>query len=189
MSLAGCSFTEEKGDYMPCLKLKRGKTVNIEMAPGWHVSCSADEQAQKMKDEKRCVDAWVNEEGHCVVKLNRKQLKAEYDNVVNIMRETIKSSNEPVEVNYACNEIICYANETSRFSDFTYTFIVLPECCTAVQAYSGIPFDELWVTIKFIYQPTGEVMFDQHISKDNPKVSVTEEEFEKKLEEMKQGDN
>ena len=133
------------------------------MAPGWHVSCSADEQAQKMKDEKRCVDAWVNEDGHCVVKLNRKQLKAEYDNVVNIMRETIKSSNEPVEVNYACNEIICYANDTSRLSDFTYTFIVLPECCTAVQAYSGIPFDELRVTIKFIYQPTGEVMFNLQV--------------------------
>ena len=64
MSLAGCSFVEDKGDYMPCLNLKRGKTVNIEMAPGWHVSCSADEQAQKMKDEKRCVDACVNEHGH-----------------------------------------------------------------------------------------------------------------------------
>ena len=189
MSLAGCSFVEDKGDYMPYLKLKRGKTVNIEMAPGWHVSCSADEQAQKMKDEKRCVDAWVNEDGHCVVKLNRKQLKAEYDNVVDIMQETIKSSNEPVEVNYACNEIIYYANDTSRFSDFTYTFIVLPECCTAVQAYSGIPFDELGVTIKFIYQPTGEVMFDLHISKDNPKASVEEEEFKERLEEMKQGEH
>jgi hypothetical protein len=177
---------EDKGDYMPCLKLKRGKTVNIEMAPGWHVSCSADEQAQKMKDEKRCVDAWVNEDGHCVVKLNRKQLKAEYDNVVNIMRETIKSSNEPVEVNYACNEIICYANDTSRLSDFTYTFIVLPECCTAVQAYSGIPFDELRVTIKFIYQPTGEVMFNLQVSADNPTALITAKEFEEKLKEMQE---
>jgi len=96
------------------------------------------------------------------------------------MQETIKSSNEPVEVNYACNEIIYYANDTSRLSDFTYTFIVLPECCTAVQAYSGIPFDELWVTIKFIYQPTGEVMFD---------LSLTKEEFEEKLKEMKQGEH
>ena len=179
MSLAGCSFVEDKGDYMPCLKLKRGKTVNIEMAPGWHVSCSADEQAQKMKDEKRCVDAWVNEDGHCVVKLNRKQLKAEYDNVVDIMQETIKSSNEPVEVNYACNEIIYYANDTSGLSDFTYTF----------QAYSGIPFDELWVTIKFIYQPTGEVMFSLQVSADNPTALITAKEFEEKLKEMKQGEH
>ena len=189
ISLVGCSFVDDKGDYMPCLKLKRGKTVNIEMAPGWHVSCSADEQAQKMKDEKRCVDAWVNEDGHCVVKLNRKQLKAEYDNVVDIMQETIKSSNEPVEVNYACNEIIYYANDTSGLSDFTYTFIVLPECCTAVQAYSGIPFDELWVTIKFIYQPTGEVMFSLQVSADNPTALITAKEFEEKLKEMKQGEH
>lgn len=36
MSLAGCSFTEEKGDYKPCLKLKRGKTTNIELSLGTH---------------------------------------------------------------------------------------------------------------------------------------------------------
>ena len=57
-----------------------------------------------------------------------------------------------------------------------------------IQAYAGIPYDERELTIKFIYQPTGEVMFDLHISKDNPKASVEEEEFEKKLEEMKQGE-
>lgn len=108
---------------------------------------------------------------------------------MHIMQETIKSSNEPVEVNYACNEIIYYANDTSRFSDFTYTFIVLPECCTAVHAYAGIPYDGRELTIKFIYQPTGEVMFDQHISKDNPKASVEEEEFKERLEEMKQGEH
>ena len=108
---------------------------------------------------------------------------------MHIMQETIKSSNEPVEVNYACNEIIYYANDISRFSDFTYTFIVLPECCTAVQAYSGIPFDELGVTIKFIYQPTGEVMFDLHIMNDNSDASLTKEEFEEKLKEMKQGEH
>ena len=53
ISLVGCSFVEDKGDYMPCLKLKRGKTVNIEMAPGWHVSCSADEQAVQRKQPKQ----------------------------------------------------------------------------------------------------------------------------------------
>ena len=71
-------------------------------------------------------------------------------------------------------------------SDFTYTFIVLPECCTAVQAYSGIPFDELRVTIKFIYQPTGEVMFNLQVSADNPTALITAKEFEEKLKEMQE---
>jgi len=43
MSLAGCSFVEDKGDYMPCLKLKRGKTVNIEFPLGWHAGQTAEE--------------------------------------------------------------------------------------------------------------------------------------------------
>lgn len=71
MSLAGCSFVEDKGDYMPCLKLKRGKTVNIEFAPGTYAKQTAEEAGQMMKDQKRCVDAWVNEEGRCVLKFNR----------------------------------------------------------------------------------------------------------------------
>ena len=74
----------------------------------------------------------------------------------------------------------------ARLSDFTYTFIVLPESCTAVQAYSGIPFDELWVTIKFIYQPTGEVMFNLQVSADNPTALITAKEFEEKLKEMQE---
>lgn len=55
MLLAGCSFTEEKGEYMSCLKLKRGKTVNIEIAPGTHAKQTAEEAGQMMKDQKRCV--------------------------------------------------------------------------------------------------------------------------------------
>lgn len=82
MLLAGGSFTEEKGEYMSCLKLKRGKTVNIEIAPGTHAKQTAEEAGRMMKDQKRCVDAWVNEEGRCVLKFNREQLKAEYDSTV-----------------------------------------------------------------------------------------------------------
>ena len=82
ISLVGCSFSEDKGDYMPYLKLKRGKTVNIEFSLGAHAGQTAEEAGQMMKDQKRCVDAWVNEEGRCVLKFNREQLKAEYDSTV-----------------------------------------------------------------------------------------------------------
>ena len=186
ISLVGCSFVEDKGDYMPCLKLKKGKTVNIEMDSGWHASCTAEEIAQKMKDEKRCVDAWVNEDGHCVLKLNREQLKAEYDHVVDVMQTAIKYSSGSVEVNYACNEIIYYVNDSTELMDFAYAHIVLAGSCTTIQAFAGVPFDEREEIIKFIYRPTGEVMFELRVSKDNPKASVEEEEFEEKLKEMQE---
>ena len=81
VSLVGCSFAKDEGDYIPCLKIKRGKTANIELSLETHAGSGAAETAQAMKDEKRCVDAWVNEEGRCVVKFNRDQLKEEYDKV------------------------------------------------------------------------------------------------------------
>ena len=189
MSLAGCSFVEDKGDYMPCLKLKRGKTVNIEFSLGWHAGQTAEEAGQMMKDQKRCVDAWVNEEGRCVLKFNRDQLKAEYDSTVDLIKTTIKYAGKPVEVNYDCNEITYYADDSTELMDFAYTHVALVGECKLIQAYAGIPYDEREITIKFIYQPTGEVMFDQHISKDNPKASVEEEEFKERLEEMKQGEH
>lgn len=189
MLLAGCSFTEEKGEYMSCLKLKRGKTVNIEFSLGAHAGQTAEEAGQMMKDQKRCEDAWVNEEGRCVLKFNRDQLKAEYDKTVGDIKTEIKQADKPVEVNYDCNEITYYVDDSTELMDFAYTHVALVGACKAIQAYAGIPYDERELTIKFIYQPTGEVMFDQHISEDNRKASVTEEEFEKKLEEMKQGDN
>ena len=189
MSLAGCSFVEDKGDYMPCLKLKRGKTVNIEFSSGSHAGQTAEEAGQMMKDQKRCVDAWVNEEGRCVLKFNRDQLKAEYDSTVDLIKTTIKYAGKPVEVNYDCNEITYYADDSTELMDFAYTHVVLVGACMTIQAYAGIPNDEREITIKFIYQPTGEVMFDQHISKDNPKASVEEEEFKERLEEMKQGEH
>lgn len=189
MSLAGCSFVEDKGDYMPCLKLKRGKTVNIEFPLGWHAGQTAEEVGQMMKNQKRCVDAWVNEEGRCVLKFNRDQLKAEYDSTVDLIKTTIKYAGKPVEVNYDCNEITYYADDSTELMDLAYTHVVLVGACMTIQAYAGIPNDEREITIKFIYQPTGEVMFDQHISKDNPKASVEEEEFKERLEEMKQGEH
>lgn len=186
ISLVGCSFVEDKGDYMPCLKLKRGKTVNIEFPLGWHAGQTAEEAGQMMKDQKRCVDAWVNEEGRCVLKFNRDQLKAEYDSTVDLIKTTIKYAGKPVEVNYDCNEIIYYADDSTELMDFAYTHVVLVGACMTIQAYAGIPNDERELTIKFIYQPTGEVIFDKHISKDNPKASVEEEEFEEKLKEMQE---
>ncbi len=188
MSLAGCSFTEEKGDYMPCLKLKRGKTVNIELSLGTHAGSTAEETAQTMKDQKRCEDAWVNEDGRCVVKFNRDQLNAEYDKVVADMKTTIKYAGKPVEVNYDCNEITYYADDSTKLMDFAYAHVTLTGGCMIIQAFAGIPHDERELTVKFIYQSTGEVMFELHITNDNSDVSVTEEEFEKKLEEMKQGE-
>ena len=142
-----------------------------------------------IEDQKRCVDAWVNEEGRCVLKFNRDQLKAEYDSTVDLIKTTIKYAGKPVEVNYDCNEITYYADDSTELMDLAYTHVVLVGACMTIQAYAGIPNDEREITIKFIYQPTGEVMFDQHISKDNPKASVEEEEFKERLEEMKQGEH
>ena len=96
MSLAGCSFVEDKGDYMPCLKLKRGKTVNIEFPLGWHAGQTAEEVGQMMKDQKRCVDAWVNEEGRCVLKFIRDQIKAVYDCTVDLIITSINYAGMPV---------------------------------------------------------------------------------------------
>lgn len=189
MSLAGCSFVEDKGDYMPCLKLKRGKTVNIEFAPGTYAKQTAEEAGQMMKDQKRCVDAWVNEEGRCVVKFNRDQLKEEYDKVVNDIKTTIKYASKPVDVNYDCNEIIYYVDDSTEFMDFAYAHVTLTGGCMLIQAYAGIPHDERKLTLKFIYQSTGEVMFELHITNDNSDASLTKEEFEEKLEEMKQGEH
>ncbi len=186
ISLMGCSFSEDKGDYMPYLKLKRGKTVNIEFSLGAHAGQTAEEAGQMMKDQKRCEDAWVNEEGRCVLKFNRDQLKAEYDKTVGDIKTAIKYAGKPVEVNYDCNEITYYVDDSTELMDFSYTHVVLVGECKLIQAYAGIPYDERELTIKFIYQPTGEVMFDLHISKDNPKASVEEEEFKEKLKEMQE---
>ena len=189
ISLVGCSFVEDKGDYMPCLKLKRGKTVNIEFAPGTYAKQTAEEAGQMMKDQKRCVDAWVNEEGRCVLKFNRDQLKAEYDSTVDLIKTTIKYASKPVDVNYDCNEIIYYVDDSTEFMDFAYAHVTLTGGCMLIQAYAGIPHDERKLTLKFIYQSTGEVMFELHITNDNSDASLTKEEFEEKLEEMKQGEH
>ena len=142
-----------------------------------------------MKEEKRCVDAWVNEEGRCVVKFNRDQLKEEYDKVVNDIKTTIKYASKPVDVNYDCNEIIYYVDDSTEFMDFAYAHVTLTGGCMLIQAYAGIPHDERKLTLKFIYQSTGEVMFELHITNDNSDASLTKEEFEEKLEEMKQGEH
>ena len=139
MSLAGCSFVEDKGDYMPCLKLKRGKTVNIEFSSGSHAGQTAEEAGQMMKDQKRCVDAWVNEEGRCVLKFNQDQLKAEYDKTVGDIKTAIKQADKPVEVNYDCNEITYYVDDSTELMDFSYTHVVLVGECKLIQAYAGIP--------------------------------------------------
>ena len=86
-------------------------------------------------------------------------------------------------------EITYYVDDSTELMDFAYTHVALAGACLTIQAYAGIPYDGRELTIKFIYQPTGEVMFDQHISKDNPKASVEEEEFKERLEEMKQGEH
>ena len=189
ISLVGCSFVDDKGDYMSCLKLKRGKTVNIEFAPGTYAKQTAEEAGQMMKDQKRCVDAWVNEEGRCVLKFNRDQLKAEYDSTVDLIKTTIKYAGKPVEVNYDCNEITYYVDDSTEFMDFAYAHVTLTGGCMLIQAYAGIPHDERKLTLKFIYQSTGEVMFELHITNDNSDASLTKEEFEEKLEEMKQGEH
>lgn len=185
----GCSFAKDEGDYIPCLKIKRGKTANIELSLETHAGSGAAETAQAMKDEKRCVDAWVNEEGRCVVKFNRDQLKEEYDKVVNDIKTTIKYASKPVDVNYDCNEIIYYVDDSTEFMDFAYAHVTLTGGCMLIQAYAGIPHDERKLTLKFIYQSTGEVMFELHITNDNSDASLTKEEFEEKLEEMKQGEH
>ena len=170
-------------------KVKKRKDGQYRICPGTYAKQTAEEAGQMMKDQKRCVDAWVNEEGRCVLKFNRDQLKAEYDSTVDLIKTTIKYAGKPVKVNYDCNEITYYVDDSTELMDFAYTHVALAGACLTIQAYAGIPYDGRELTIKFIYQPTGEVMFDQHISKDNPKASVEEEEFKERLEEMKQGEH
>ena len=129
--------------------------------------------------QKRCVDAWVNEEGRCVVKFNRDQLKEEYDKVVNDIKTTIKYASKPVDVNYDCNGklSIMWMIQQSLWT-FAYAHVTLTGGCMLIQAYAGIPHDERKLTLKFIYQSTGEVMFELHITNDNSDASLTKEEFE-----------
>ena len=137
---------------------------------------------------KRCSGNSPSNE-RCVVKFNRDQLKEEYDKVVNDIKTTIKYASKPVDVNYDCNEIIYYVDDSTEFMDFAYAHVTLTGGCMLIQAYAGIPHDERKLTLKFIYQSTGEVMFELHITNDNSDASLTKEEFEEKLEEMKQGEH
>ena len=80
-------------------------------------------------------------------------------------------------------------DDSTEFMDFAYAHVTLTGGCMLIQAYAGIPHDERKLTLKFIYQSTGEVMFELHITNDNSDASLTKEEFEEKLEEMKQGEH
>ena len=202
LSMTGCSNNSERAEndtkYIPCVSLEGNETYDVEVLPSLHPITSAAETSKNRKEQGVCLDSWVNDEGHCVDRYNRELLEKEYNRIVDTLEMFIESSTLDVKVNYECNEIIYYVDETTNITDL-YGFTGIAPLCLDIQLLSGVAYEDVELYLKIIYDPTGEEMFNMPVdgeasitinsdSQGNVSFSgteLTEEEFEEKLNAMK----
>jgi hypothetical protein len=173
--------TEEKGPFISCVSLSGDETYDVEEPQSLHANKTAEENADYMKTSGKCVDAWVNDEGHCVVRYNKELLENQYNRTVAILQNQMNLSSVRVEVNYECTEVTYYVADGATISDWMGTFMVIGPVCLQMQLFSGVTYENLDVLLKIIYEPTGAEMYNVSLESG---VTITEEDWSEKLREM-----
>ena len=202
LSMTGCSYdsgrTENDTKYIPCVSLKMCEMYAVEYLPSVHGGSTAADEAARWRNSDRCIGAFVNDEGHFVVVYDKELLEKEYNNSVQTLERFIEQSSLRIEVNYDCDEIIYYVDNTTDITDL-YDLVAIGPACFCIQQLSGTIYDDAKLHLKIIYEPTNEEMFNMSVdgesaitmdvdSQGNVSFSgteLTEEEFEEKLNAMK----
>lgn len=183
------SLSKDKNNetgYIGCVSLKEGETYDIELLHGLHKPWTAGEEALKLKEDGRCIDAWVNERGNCVERHNKATIEVEYKRSIEILISEVERINKTdihVDVSYDFCVATYYVNETTTLTDWSGAIMVIGPTCLLLQLYSGIPYDNVKLTIEIIYEPSGKEMFNIHAPDD---IKISEEEWNQKLLEMKE---
>jgi hypothetical protein len=174
--------TKDKAPFIACVSLSGDETYDVEEPQSLHANKTAEENADYMKTSGKCVDAWVNDEGHCVVRYNQELLESQYNRTVAILQNQMNLSSVRVEVNYECTEVTYYVTDTVSISDWMGTFMVIGLKCLQIQLYSGVSYENLDVLLKIVYEPTGAEMYNVSL---NNGVTITEEDWSERLQEMR----
>ncbi len=198
--MTGCSSASEKADnnkYIPCVSLKMCEIYIIKDMPILHGNRTAVEVVNDLRSSGKCMDARVGDEAHCIIIYNKNLLEKEYNSTVENLEEYIQQSSLPVKVNYDCNEVIYYVDKTTEITDF-YMLVAIGPLCFNMQLLSGIKCEDAELSLKIIYEPTGEEMFNMSVDGESvitmdvdsqgnvsfAGTELTEEEFRRKLNEM-----
>ena len=171
--------TEPK--YMPCPVLEEGETMDVVLPEYLHQGSAAISMVPYMKNEGRCVDAWVNDNGELVVKLDQETLEKNYNIFYdNLMKEiNCKETNVKEEVSYDYTKLTFYVNDNATLDEFLLSMMVTPGNCYALQLLHGIPDEEAVVEVVVIYEPTGKEIL---IIDEKTHINLNREDWAKLLE-------
>lgn len=180
---------ELKGDYISCVSLKENETVDVELPQVVHASMSATKCAHYLMVEGRCEEAWVNNTGNCVTRLNQAQVKYEYNRVVKEINSKKQAYDErgliTFDISYDCRNITYYINDNTEYINYWGATLTLPVECMEVQLYAGIPLDDVEVNIKIIYPPTGKTVVEWKYGERVGDNAIDEEKWNALVEEAK----
>ena len=179
---AGCKKKNNE-DFLPCLSLKENETVNIVQFMSFYGNWTPVEAAQNLKELGQCVNARPGDDGLLIVTHNKQTLEQEHERIVGLLKDTITRAGN-VTVSSDCNKVTYSIDETITTPTFMNSFMAILPSCLLLQLYSGIPYEEVNVQLKIIYNPTGKTMYDVNVSYDNS-LYITDEEWTEKLEEVK----
>ncbi|MCM1207607.1 MAG: hypothetical protein NC309_01690, partial [Ruminococcus sp.] len=140
--------------------------------------------------------AWINEDGMLVERYDRETLEQEYKRAYGILMANIDasnasdSSNIKKRVTYDYSEIYMYVSDDADINDFASTVMVAPVICMHLRLLQGLSVEEAAaVDLIYIYEPTGKEMLriDQDLLKIDGEVHINQDDWNKLLEEARQG--
>ena len=139
--------------------------------------------------EGRCEEAWVNDKGNCVARMNQTQVQNEYNRVVKEINSEKQAYDEEglitFDIYHDCRNITYYINDKTEYMDFWGATWILPLSCIEVQLYAGIPLDDVEVNIKIIYPPTGKTVVEWKYGERVGDNAIDEEKWNSLVEEAK----
>ncbi len=162
-------------EYMPCPVLANGETRDVMIPKFMHYGNTAIGTANYMIKEKRCIDAWVNEDGLLVIRLDQDTLEKNYKIYYDALMKEVnyEGSNTKVEVSYDYSVLTIYVNDNTTLEDFGVVMMVTPGNCYILKLMHGIPLEEVNVDVVVIYEPTGKEILrldgntEMHLEEDD----------------------
>lgn len=182
-------FTSDKGEepqYMPCPVLGDGETMDVEIPKSMYYGSSASAMARYYKEEERCIDAWVNDYGVLVVRLDQDTLEKNYelhhDELMKILNS--KLSKVRKEISYDYSVLTLYVNDETTLDDFLTVMMVTPGNCIMLKLLQGIPSYEIAVDVVVIYEPTGKEILRLD---EKTQMNLNRDDWDRLLESGRQG--
>ncbi len=170
----------EEPKYMPCPVLADGETRDVVIPKSMHYGNTAIGTANYMIKEERCVDAWVNEDGLLVIRLDQDTLEKNYKIYYDALMKEVnyEGSNTKVEVSYDYSVLTYYVKDDTTLDQFIMFMMVTPGNCFILKLLHGIPSSEVEVDVVVVYESTGKEILRID---ENTKIDLDQDDWERIL--------